>query len=142
GVQLALIVSGPAARAQTIQPSGIEPLLTMAHLSEQPTDTSDAKSSKNVEAPQAAQAPVWSVYSNLGYTSEYNFRGTNLTPDADGAGFVTGNVSVGGFTFGIYGIHQFGTAHANSFSIGEGGGGGSAAPFLTSSGDNSDKNEF
>jgi hypothetical protein len=138
GVQLAGIVFGPGIKAQTIQPSGIEPLLTMAHLSEQATDTSDQKSTKN---PQAIQEVVsgWSVYSNIGYTSEYNFRGTDLTPDSSGAGFITANVSRGGFTFGIYGIHQFGTAHANSFSIGEGGGGGSTGTFRTPSGDNADR---
>jgi hypothetical protein len=47
GVQLALIVSSPNVKAQTIQPSGIEPLLTMAHISQQTTDTSDQKSTKN-----------------------------------------------------------------------------------------------
>jgi hypothetical protein len=142
GVQLALIVSIPAVRAQTIQPSGTEPLFTLAHLSEQATDTSDGKSNKNVEVTQAAQASLWSVYGNLGYTSEYNFRGTNLTPDADGAGFVTANVSVGGFTFGVYGIHQFGDAHTNSFSIGEGGGGGSTGTISTPASDNADHNLF
>jgi hypothetical protein len=137
GVQLAGIVFGPGVEAQTIQPSGIEPFLTMAHLSEQPTDTSDQKSTKN---PQALQEVVsgWSFYSNIGYTSQYNFRGTNLTPDSSGAGFITANISRGGFTFGIYGIHQFGDAHANSFSIGEGGGGGSTGSFLTPTGDNND----
>ena len=75
---------------------------------------------------------------NIGYTSEYNFRGTNLTPDSSGAGFISAYISRGGFTFGIYGIHQFGNAHANSFSIGEGGGGGSTGTFLTPAGDNAD----
>ena len=73
GVQLALIVSSPDVRAQTIQPSGIEPLFTIAHISQQTTDTSDGKSSKNVEPTQETQASPWSVYTNLGYTSEYNF---------------------------------------------------------------------
>jgi hypothetical protein len=139
GVQLALIVSSPAVRAQTIQPSGIEPLFTIAHISQQTTDTSDGKSSKNVEPTQETPASPWSVYTNLGYTSEYNFRGTNLTPDSDGAIFGTANISFYGFTLGVYGIHQFGTADANSFSIGEGGGGGSAATFLTAAGDNADR---
>ena len=137
GVPLALIVSSPVVRAQTIQASGIKPWFTVAHISAQPTDTSDQKSTKN---PQAIQEVVsgWNLYSNIGYTSQYNFRGTDLTPDSSGAGFITANISRGGFTFGIYGIHQFGNAHANSFSIGEGGGGGSTGTFLTQSGDNAD----
>jgi hypothetical protein len=71
------------------------------------------------------EKPVcWAWYADTGYTSEYNFRGTNLTPDSDGAGFITAAVSKWGFTLGVYGIHQFGTARAPSFSISEGGGGG------------------
>jgi hypothetical protein len=137
GVQLAGIVFGPGVKAQTIQASGIEPMFTIAHVSEQATDTSDQKSTKN---PQPIQEVVsgWSLYSNLGYTSEYNFRGTNLTPNSSGAGFVTANISRGGFTLGVYGIHQFGDAHANSFSVGEGGGGGSTGNLLTAAGDNAD----
>ena len=77
GVQLALIVSSPAVRAQTIQPSGIEPLFTMAHLSEQPTDTSDQKSTKN---PQAIQEVVsgWSVYPTLATLLNTTFAGPTL----------------------------------------------------------------
>jgi hypothetical protein len=71
------------------------------------------------------EKPVcWNWYADIGYLSEYNFRGTNLTPDADGAGFITVDVSKWGFTLGLYGIHQFGTARAPTFSMGEGGGGG------------------
>jgi hypothetical protein len=73
------------------------------------------------------EKPVcWNWYADIGYVSEYNFRGTNLTPDSSGAGFITADVSKWGFTLGLYGIHQFGTAHAPSFSISEGGGGGGA----------------
>ena len=66
----------------------------------------------------------WNWYADMGYVSQYNFRGTNLTPDSSGAGFISADFSWWGFTFGLYGIHQFGTAHADSFSLGEGGGGG------------------
>ncbi len=69
----------------------------------------------------------WNWYLDMGYWSEYNFRGTDLTPNSSGAGFITGDFSWGGFTFGVFGIHQFGTASAGSFSMGEGGGGGGTA---------------
>jgi hypothetical protein len=73
------------------------------------------------------QKPVcWNWYADVGYESEYNFRGTNLTPDADGAVFIDVDVSRWGFTLGAFGITQLGTAHAPSFSMGEGGGGGAA----------------
>ena len=72
------------------------------------------------------EKPVfWNWAADIGYTSEYIFRGTNLMPDSDGGGFLDAEVSKWGFTLGIYGIHQFGTARANSFSTGESGGGGS-----------------
>ena len=149
GIQCDWIIFSPVAKAQTIQPSGSDTiqafgpglLLTAAHYTGQATETSDGKSTKNVETTQEAQPSPWSVYANAGYTSEYNFRGTNLTPDSNGAGFLTANVSYGGFTFGIYGIAQFGTARANSFSIGEGGGGGGVAVLANVPGvDNSDNN--
>src|SRR6266568_4340411 len=70
----------------------------------------------------------WNWYADMGYVSQYNFRGTNLTPDSSGAGFISADFSWGGFTFGLYGIHQFGTASAPSFSISEGGGGGGGFP--------------
>ena len=42
------------------------------------------KQAKNVIEPEK---PVfWTWYFDAGYESQYNFRGTNLTPDADGAG--------------------------------------------------------
>jgi hypothetical protein len=72
------------------------------------------------------EKPVcWNWYADIGYTSQYNFRGTNLTPDADGALFINADVSKWGFTLGLFGIHQLGTARFPSFSAGEGGGGGS-----------------
>jgi len=69
------------------------------------------------------EKPVfWTWYVDAGYESEYNFRGTNLTPNANGAGFFNARVTKWNFTLGLFGIHQFGHASAPSWSIGEGGG--------------------
>ncbi len=71
------------------------------------------------------EKPVfWTWFVDAGYTSEYNFRGTDLTPGAGGAGFFDAQVSKWNFTLGLFGIHQFGHASVDSWSIGEGGGGG------------------
>src|SRR5204862_1459787 len=71
------------------------------------------------------EKPVfWTWFVDAGYESEYNFRGTNLTPGANGAGFFDLQVSKWNFTLGLFGIHQFGHASVDSWSIGEGGGGG------------------
>jgi hypothetical protein len=73
------------------------------------------------------EKPVfWTWYFDAGYESQYNFRGTNLTPDADGAGFSNIQVTKWNFTLGLFGIHQFGTATADSWSIGESGGSAAA----------------
>jgi len=70
------------------------------------------------------EKPVfWTWYTNVGYESEYNFRGTNLTPGAKGAGFFDAEVTKWNFTLGLFGIHQFGDASVDSWAIGEGGGG-------------------
>src|SRR5207247_10232997 len=53
-----------------------------------------------------------------------NVRWPDLKPDSSGGGFITADVRKLGFPLGLYGIHQFGTAHADSFSLSEGGGGG------------------
>jgi hypothetical protein len=116
-VLLAGIASAPPAAAQGIQASGGEPNFILG---------GEYKSiEKNVQPTEEA-AKWWSVYTNVGYTSEYNFRGTNLTPDSDGAIFATANLSfsVGNdsLTLGVYGIHQLGTAKADAFSISESGG--------------------
>jgi len=66
----------------------------------------------------------WTWFVDAGYTSEYNFRGTNLTPGAPGAGFFDAQVSKDNFTLGLFGISQFGHARADSWSIGEGGSSG------------------
>jgi hypothetical protein len=68
------------------------------------------------------EEPFWTWYSEVGYESEYNFRGTNLTPGAEGAGFIGAEVSKWDFTLGFYAIHQFGTARADTFAIRKGGG--------------------
>jgi hypothetical protein len=62
------------------------------------------KSTKNVVE---QEKPVfWSWYTDVGYWSEYNFRGTNLTPNSDGAIFGNVRVTKWNFTLGLFGIHQ------------------------------------
>ena len=80
------------------------------------------KQPKNVV--EQEQPVFWTWYTNVGYESEYNFRGTNLTPGAKGAGFFDAEVTKWNFTLGLFGIHQFGDASVQAWSIGEGGGGG------------------
>jgi len=82
------------------------------------------KQPKNVV--EQEQPVFWTWYTNVGYESEYNFRGTNLTPGAAGAGFFDAEVTKWNFTLGLFGIHQFGHARAQGWSLGEGGGGGGA----------------
>jgi hypothetical protein len=83
------------------------------------------KSTKNVVE---QEKPVfWTWYTDVGYTSEYNFRGTNLTPNSDGAIFGDVRVTKWNFTLGLFGIHQLGDATVNSWSAGEGGGSAGAA---------------
>jgi hypothetical protein len=89
------------------------------------TMAGEFKSTKNVQMEE--KKPCWDWYADFGYESEYNFRGTNLTPDADGAIFMDADISRWGFTLGMFAVRQLGIAKANSFSIGEGGGGGSGA---------------
>jgi hypothetical protein len=117
------IASAPLAPAQGIQTSGGEPKVILG---------GEFKSTENVGSTEET-TKSWSVYTNVGYTSEYNFRGTNLTPDSDGAIFATANLSFSGefgsLTLGVYGIHQFGTARADAFSISESGGGGTGRNF-------------
>ena len=86
------------------------------------------KSTKNIVE---QEKPVfWSWYADFGYTSEYNFRGTDLTPGSDGAMYFNAQVTKSNFTLGFYGIHQLGQASASSWSIGEGGGGGTPSGAL------------
>jgi len=89
---------------------------------------SDYKSAKNVVEPE--KEACWNWYVEAAYLTEYNFRGTNLTPDADGALFFTADVRRWGFTLGLVTIHQLGTARAGSRSVGEGGGAGAQSGTL------------
>ena len=103
---------------------------TAAGSGEDLTVASEFKSAKNVVEPE--KEACWSWYGEDGYVSEYNFRGTNLTPNAAGALYTLADVSKWGFTLGIYDVYQLGTAHADSWSIGESGGSGSGTRFLFS----------
>ena len=80
------------------------------------------KSTKNVVEQQ--KETCWNWYADVGYWTEYNFRGTDLTPNSDGSVFINADVSRWGFTLGAFVVHQFGTARAPGFSSSEGGGGG------------------
>jgi hypothetical protein len=75
---------------------------------------SESSSEKNMIVEE--EQPFWSWYSEVGYESQYNFRGTNLTPGADGAGFISAEVSKWDLTLGIDAIHQFGTGRIDTFS--------------------------
>jgi hypothetical protein len=87
------------------------------------TVATEFKSTKNVVE---QEKPVfWSWYTDVAYTSEYNFRGTNLTPGADGAVYGDVRVTRWNFTFGLFGIHQLGDASVPSWAAGESGGAGS-----------------
>jgi hypothetical protein len=84
----------------------------------------ESKSVKNVV--EETEKPVfWNWTVDVGYLSEYNFRGTNLLPNS-GAVFGDVEVSKWGFTLGMFVIGQTGRAHANAWSLGESGGSGTA----------------
>jgi hypothetical protein len=132
-IAIAFCCATQMAYAQGVDPTPRNPFTGSALINIAPdangnlTIGGEYKQAKNVVLPEK---PVcWNWYADIGYVSEYNFRGTNLTPDADGAGFITVDISKWGFTVGLFGIHQFGTARAPSFSMGEGG--GSVASFET-----------
>lgn len=80
------------------------------------------KSTKDVV--EEHRAPFWTWLVDVGYETEYNFRGTNLMPESDGGIFVDAAVTKWNFTLGVFVIKQLGTARFPSFSAGEGGGGG------------------
>jgi hypothetical protein len=132
---IVLLCSGAPAQAQadptveiptTRQSRAIVEIPTAGPGGDLPADVTMAGQYKATKEVVEQEKPVfWNWAADIGYTSEYNFRGTNLTPDADGAGFIAAEVSKWNFTLGVYGIHQFGEAHVDSWSIGEGGGGGS-----------------
>jgi hypothetical protein len=122
---------GPDPRVQNPFPAG-SALINIApdadgHL----TLGGEYKQPKNVV--EQEQPVFWTWFVDAGYYSEYNFRGTNLTPGAPGAGFFDAQVTKDNFTLGLFGVHQFGHARADSWSIGEGGG-SSTAPFAPDAG--------
>lgn len=85
----------------------------------------DTKETKNIVE---EEKPVfWNWYAESGFESEYNFRGVDLTPGAAGAAFLDVELSKWNFTLGLYEIRQFGTASANTWALGEGGGGGTGS---------------
>jgi hypothetical protein len=93
-------------------------------------------SDKNTVAEvQEPAAKWWSISAQVGYWSEYIFRGTNLTPDSDGIEYQQLYFKAKGFTLGAWYATQLGTAVVpNATVVGEGGGGFSpfgapAAPF-------------
>ncbi len=108
------LIEIPAAR-QSVTDANTDDNVTMA---------GEYKSTKNVVEEQKQSCWDWAV--DVGYQSEYNFRGTNLTP-GDNAGAISMNVEVSkwNFTLGVFGIRQLGKAQADSWSMGESGGGGS-----------------
>jgi hypothetical protein len=90
--------------------------------------THDSKDSKTVPITQEKE-PLVRFLLETGYTSEYNFRGTNLMPGSIGGYFyqiqaTVPKVGPGSLTLGMWAIHQIGDASVNAWSISEGGGGG------------------
>jgi hypothetical protein len=88
----------------------------------------DSKDSKAVPITEEKE-PLVHFLLESGYTSEYNFRGTNLMPGSDGGYFYSAQATIkkvgpGSLTVGMWAMHQIGTASANAWSISEGGGGG------------------
>lgn len=87
----------------------------------------DSKDSKAVPLTEEKE-PLVHFLLETGYTSEYNFRGTNLMPGCGGyfysAQATINKVGPGSLTVGMWAIHQIGTSSANAWSISEGGGGG------------------
>lgn len=91
----------------------------------------DSKDSKAVPITQEKEPSVIFLL-ETGYETQYNFRGTNLMPNADGGFFYQVQATVprvgpGSLTFGVWAIHQQGDAVADTWSISEGGGGGGNA---------------
>lgn len=122
--KLRLILLVVACCAPVMASAGPEPIVDIPTSDKNVAIGGEYKSTKNVV--EQEKMSCWNWAADIGYISQYNFRGTNLTPGSDGAGFVAAEVSRWNFTLGVYGIHQFGTARANSFAMGEGGGGGTS----------------
>jgi hypothetical protein len=90
----------------------------------------EVKSSKTVEAEQEETNP-WHIAFKGGYESTYMFRGTDLTPNADGLEYQQLTISNRGFTLGAWFGVQAGTARVlNATTIGEAGGGPSSFGFV------------
>ena len=90
----------------------------------------DSKDAKSVPITQEPEPQVHYLL-EIGWVTEYNFRGTNLMPGADGGLFYQAqatipNVGPGSLTLGAWVIHQVGDSSADTWSISEGGGGGGA----------------
>ena len=105
--------------------------LTTAALAQNVDVRHDSKDSKAVPITQEKE-PLVRFLLETGYTSEYNFRGTNLMPNSDGGYFyqvqaTIPHVGPGSLSFGFWAMHQIGTASANTWSTSEGGGGGGSA---------------
>jgi len=110
------LIEIPAAR-QSVTDANADDNVTMA---------GEYKSTKNVVEEQKQSCWDWAV--DVEYRSEYNFRGTNLTPgDNAGAISMDAEVTKWNFTAGVFVIRQLGKAQANSWSMGESGGGGSVS---------------
>src|SRR5262245_56683984 len=60
------------------------------------------KQPKNVI--EQEQPVFWTWYADVGFESEYNFRGTNLTTGANGDGFYNARVTTWTVRLGMYGI--------------------------------------
>jgi hypothetical protein len=123
----ALINIGSVSPTNTNTATAIQDNLTMGRTlsdGKEVIDAKDTKETKNVI--EEAKPKFWSWYADVGYTSEYNFRGTDLTPNSDGATYFDAQVTKANFTLGFFGIHQLDDASSPSWSIGEGGGGGTA----------------
>ena len=87
------------------------------------------KQPKNVVAEQPEAPKWWSITAEVGYESEYIFRGTNLTPNSDGLEFQRLEFSAKGFTLGMWFGTQIGDAVVpGATAVGESGGGGTS-PF-------------
>ena len=108
----------------TVEVPASRPAVALPNSDSDLTMAGEYKSTKQV-VEQEKPVCDFNFYLELGYQSEYMFRGTNLMPDSDGGGFMSVQLSTWGFTLGVWGIDQFGTARSPSWSIGESGGGGS-----------------
>jgi hypothetical protein len=87
------------------------------------TMAGESESTKNVTMEEKAPK-WWSITLEVGYSSEYIFRGTNLTPNSDGIEYQQIYFSGKGFTLGTWFATQIGTAEVRgATSVGESGSG-------------------